>query len=90
MSLPIDGSLPARFAERGYLCPLPALTPEEAARYRRRAEDAAALCGGLGRTILRHKGHLALTWLDELIRHPGVLEPVSRVLGPNILCWTTC
>jgi ectoine hydroxylase-related dioxygenase (phytanoyl-CoA dioxygenase family) len=29
------------------------------------------------------------TWIDEMIRHPKILDVVEDVLGPNILCWNT-
>jgi chlorinating enzyme len=28
-------------------------------------------------------------WIDEMIRHPKILDAVEDVLGPNILCWNT-
>lgn len=77
----------ARFRRDGYLFPLPALDRGE----------AAALLSGLeafeakaeGRAVLRHKGHVVLPWLAELIRHPRIIAAVSDLLGPDLLCWTT-
>jgi non-heme Fe2+,alpha-ketoglutarate-dependent halogenase len=49
---------------------------------------AGRQAGNRGRTGgLRNKPHLLLTWLDELVRHPGVLDAVEQVIGPNILVW---
>ena len=31
----------------------------------------------------------ALAWLSELVRHPGMLDPVVEILGPDLLCWTS-
>ena len=31
--------------------------------------------------------HLVLTWIYEMVSHPGILDAVEDVLGPNILCW---
>ena len=78
----------ARYRNQGYLAPIRALTGEEAAGYRRRLEAFEATHGGLDGP-LRHKSHLLFAWLDDLIRHPGILDPVEGVLGPNILCWGT-
>jgi len=38
---------------------------------------------------MRHKSHLLFTWLDNLIRHPAILDAVEDVIGPNILCWSS-
>jgi non-heme Fe2+,alpha-ketoglutarate-dependent halogenase len=36
---------------------------------------------------LRHKSHLLFTWLNDLVRHPRILDAVEDAIGPNILCW---
>ena len=64
------------------------LSPEEAAGYRARLEAVERERGGPLGGALRHKGHLLFTWLDELIRHPRVLDAVEDILGPNLLCWS--
>jgi ectoine hydroxylase-related dioxygenase (phytanoyl-CoA dioxygenase family) len=38
---------------------------------------------------VRQKPHLLFTWLDDLIRHPRILDAVEDVIGPDILCWGT-
>ena len=38
---------------------------------------------------VRHKPHLLFTWLNELIRHPRILDAVEDIIGPDILCWGT-
>jgi ectoine hydroxylase-related dioxygenase (phytanoyl-CoA dioxygenase family) len=38
---------------------------------------------------VRHKPHLLFTWLNDLIRHPRILDAVEDVIGPDILCWST-
>src|SRR3546814_10060633 len=35
------------------------------------------------------KTHLLFRWVDELIRHPKVLDAVEDILGPNLLAWNT-
>ncbi len=37
--------------------------------------------------LLRHKSHLLFTWLNDVIRHPRILDAIEDVIGPNILCW---
>ena len=39
------------------------------------------------RRILRTKPHLVLKWVDELVRHPAVLDAVEDVIGPDILLY---
>ena len=38
-------------------------------------------------TYLRANGNVVVRTLDQLARHPAVLDAVSAVLGPNLLCW---
>jgi non-haem Fe2+, alpha-ketoglutarate-dependent halogenase len=79
----------ARYARDGILHPLPVMSSAEAAGYLRRLEEFEAEHGAAAQPILRHKGHLVLTWLYELMRHPAIVAAVSKLIGPNILCWTT-
>ena len=75
-----------QFNDQGYYAPIPALTEDEAVDLRRRLEAFEATNSGLSGS-LRNKPHLLFTWLDELVRHPGVLDAVEQVIGPNILVW---
>ena len=77
-----------RYARDGYLCPVKALSPAEAAAFRSKLEAFEKAEPERARTILRHKDHVALAWLSE-VRHPGMLDPVVETLGPNLLCWTS-
>ena len=76
------------YHEHGYYAPIPALSTAEAADVRRHLEEHEAGAGSLN-GALRHKAHLLFTWLDDLIRHPGILDPVESIIGPNILAWGT-
>src|SRR6202046_2757190 len=77
-----------QYRELGYCAPVAALSSAEAAALRKRLEtfeaDAGALSGSL-----RHKPHLLFTWLNDLIRHPRILDAVEDIIGPDILCWGT-
>src|ERR1700733_5196535 len=75
-----------QFDEQGFYAPIRALTNDEAADLRDRLEAFEAANNGLTGG-LRNKPHLLLTWLDGLVRHPGVLDAVEQVIGPNILVW---
>ena len=76
-----------QYREQGYLCPITALTAEEAARYRAALEAAEAQAGGALPGAHKHKPHLVYTWAQELIRHPRILDAVEAVIGPDILAW---
>ena len=77
-----------QYHEQGYIAPVPALSTREAASLRDQLEAYEAEAGAL-QGPLRHKSHLLFTWLNDLIRHPGILDAVEDVIGPDILCWGT-
>ena len=77
-----------QYHESGYFAPIRAISTEEAADLRRRLVAHEREYGHL-KGELRHKSHLLFTWLDDLIRHPGILDAVEDIIGPNILCWGT-
>ena len=77
------------FHADGFVTPIPVLSSDEAARYRRRFEayerahdDWCSLARG-------QKLHLLQLWVAELVTHGRILDAVEDVLGPNILCWGT-
>jgi len=76
-----------RYRRDGIYFPVRVFSPEEAARYRARLEAAERDNGGPLGGQLRQKCHLLFTWLDELIRHPRILDAVEDLLGPDLLCW---
>jgi non-haem Fe2+, alpha-ketoglutarate-dependent halogenase len=78
----------ARYRAEGYLAPIRALPSSEAASYRQRLEAAEA-SGRLPEGALRNKSHLLFPMLYDLIQHPGVLDAVEGLLGPDILCWSS-
>jgi non-haem Fe2+, alpha-ketoglutarate-dependent halogenase len=75
------------YRERGFLFPLPALADSEATSLRTKLEELEAQHGGKLPPYINRKPHLLLTWLNELIRDPRILDPVEKILGPDILCW---
>ena len=78
-----------RYRRDGFLFPVRVLSPAEAGRYRERLEAVERAQGGPLRGELRHKTHLLFTWLDELVRHPVILDAVEDVLGPNLMVWSS-
>jgi non-heme Fe2+,alpha-ketoglutarate-dependent halogenase len=77
----------AAYRRDGYLSPLRAMDPGEMAVLREKYEALCARDGGMLTKRTNQKPHLLVTWLDELVRHPRILDAVEDVIGPNILCW---
>jgi len=75
-----------QYRAEGYYAPVRVLSTEEAASLRARLEAFEADAGPLAGK-LRHKSHLLFTWLNELVRHPRILDAVEALIGPDILCW---
>jgi non-heme Fe2+,alpha-ketoglutarate-dependent halogenase len=75
------------YQQDGFLFPLPVLSDSETATLRGRLEELETREGGRLPARINRKPHLLLTWLNELIRHPRILDPVEDILGPNVLCW---
>lgn len=80
----------SEYRERGYVFPFPALQPDELAKYR---SGLARLETWLGKPLteaeIRYRGlgHLFLPWLDDLVRHPRVLDAVEDLVGEDILVY---
>src|SRR5215470_12198417 len=72
----------------GYHFPVRVISPERAADYLARLTAHEATHGRL-QGAMRHKPHLYLTWLAELVRLPGILDAVGDVLGPNLMVYSS-
>ena len=74
----------ARYRRDGFLFPIDAFSPEAARGFRDRLEDFERRDGrrfGKGHNF---KPHLLFPWVDALVRHPAVLDPVEDLIGPDI------
>lgn len=78
-----------RYQRDGFLCPVSAIGPAHAAEVRSRIESVEAANGGQWPKAQGLKPHLLYPWLDEVVRHPSILDPIEDVLGPDILCWAS-
>jgi non-haem Fe2+, alpha-ketoglutarate-dependent halogenase len=76
-----------RYRQDGYLSPVPATSPDKAADLLARYDAFKARGEAEAGEILRSKPHLVFPWLYDLVRDPAVTEPVSAILGPNLLVW---
>ena len=73
----------------GFHFPVRVLSEGEAREYRRRLENFEAIEGKPLAGALRHKSHLLFTWLNDLVRHPKILDAVEDIIGPDIFCWSS-
>ena len=77
------------FGRDGFVFPLPAISAELAAYYRQCLQKYEA---GTGKPLsgkYKHKVHLLFPWASELVHNADILDTVSDLIGPDILCWTT-
>jgi ectoine hydroxylase-related dioxygenase (phytanoyl-CoA dioxygenase family) len=74
---------------RGYHFPADVLSDSEVRECRHQLEGYERRTGGPIRGEMRHKSHLLFPWINDLMRHPRLLDAVEDMLGPNLLVWTT-
>ena len=77
------------YRDRGYHFPVDALSAGEVADFRGHLEEYEARSGGPIKGEMRHRSHVLFTWINQMIRHPKILDAIEDLLGPNILCWNT-
>lgn len=81
--------LAERFAADGYRFPMPVLSPGEAAAAAAQYPLFQARAREVFGSEQRFKAHLLVGWLDALVHDPRVLDPVSEILGPDLLLWSS-
>ncbi len=94
--VPAPSPLRTRFDTDGFVCPLPALTPDQTAHYRahylafhtQHKLQLDALTAS-NRWQIYADTHFVLPWVDALTREAGILDAVQQVLGPDLLAWNT-
>ena len=88
MSKLLTASQVAQYERDGIVFPVPVLTPEETAGFRRSFDELADRLGG--RPVAQALGHTQafFRWAYDLGTHPRVLDAVEDILGPDILLWT--
>jgi ectoine hydroxylase-related dioxygenase (phytanoyl-CoA dioxygenase family) len=87
MTITLSEAQISGYRRDGYVCPVAALSTDEAADVRNTIEAFERRSGLVAGHVIRNKGHLKLMRLYELIRHPVILDAVESVLGPDILVW---
>lgn len=74
----------AQYERDGYVCPVDAFSPEQAAIWH---ERLMAFERAEGQKMTRghnFKPHLLFPWVDEIVHSPAVLDAVEDLIGPNI------
>lgn len=89
MSKILSSAALQQYKEEGYYYPLDVLTPAEAADCRARIEAIERERGHPTTGSERSKSHVLYPWIDNLIRHPRILDAIEDIIGPDILCWNT-
>ena len=80
------------FRYNGFLFPLPALSPAEIETCLAGLRRLETELGGKvaeGDPKWRSHGHMHAPWINDLIRHPAILDAIEDVIGPDILVWTS-
>ena len=78
-----------QYREEGYYFPIDVLDGDEVAANRARLEAFEAGQGQPVHGPQRSKSHLLFKWVDDLMRHPRILDAIEDLIGPDILCWNT-
>lgn len=78
-----------QYRDLGYVAPIRIMTTAQAQALRERLEAFERGQNGPLQGAMRHKTYLLFTWLNDLIRHPSILDAVEDLYGPDLLCWTT-
>jgi non-heme Fe2+,alpha-ketoglutarate-dependent halogenase len=76
------------FRRDGIQFPVTVMSEAEAGVLLGRLEASEANHGGRLPPRINQKPHLLHPWMNELVRHPLILDAVEDVLGPNLLCWS--
>lgn len=79
----------AAYRQTGYHFPIDVLSAAEVADCRGQLESYEQRTGGPISGGMRHRSHVLFPWINEVIRHPKILDAVEDVFGPDILCWNT-
>lgn len=79
----------ARYERDGIVFPIRALDEGGARTLAGRFDALTKVDGGKTYERFAKKPHLVLPWLEAVVRHPAVVGPVTDVLGPDVLCWSS-
>lgn len=76
----------ANFHSAGFHGPVPVMSTAEVRTYRERLDQFEA-CWPESVHMLDQGASLLCPWIDEMTRLPAITDPISDVIGPDLLCW---
>lgn len=77
----------AQYHRDGFFAPVRVMDTDTAADFRKKFEAYEAAHDGWYEMSKGQKLYLLQTWARDLGSHPGVLDAVEDVLGPNLMVW---
>ena len=84
----LSGAQVDQYNATGYLMPFDGLEPAEAREIRAFFDGVLSAFIELGRTSYSiNTAHLRFARIYQLVQHPMILDAVSDLLGPDIVCW---
>jgi hypothetical protein len=89
MTKVLSDSQVAQYRRDGFFHPIRIMSEADASGYEQRLRALETREGGTMSRKTNMKPHLIVPWLEELVRHPSILDAVEDVLGPNILAWSS-
>ena len=85
----LSGAQVDAFNRLGYHFPVRAISETQAQAYREKLENFEFEHGLIMKTPYRTKPHMVFKWVNELIRHPRIVDTIEDILGPDLLVWGT-
>lgn len=79
----------ASFQRDGFVAPVDVMSAAEAGRLRDQLEAAERAHPGRLSAENRNNAHYEFRFLDTLVHDPRIHDPVSDLLGPDLLLWST-
>ena len=76
-----------QFEDEGIIYPIRILGHSEAVALQPRYEALRDRMADWSTAKQLPKSYLVSPWVNDLVRHPKILDAVESLLGPDILCW---
>ena len=89
MTKVLSDSQVAQYRRDGFFHPIRVMSEADASGYEQRLRALEAREGGTMSRKTNMKPHLIVPWLEELVRHPKILDAIEDVIGPDILAWSS-
>jgi non-haem Fe2+, alpha-ketoglutarate-dependent halogenase len=79
----------AFYRTNGFLFPIEAYSEDQASGLRAQLEavEASQVTDARTRRAFRNALNLVAPFADAIVRDPKIVDPVSAILGPDVLCW---